>query len=74
MSVVEKNTGEVILEKKFRKTEFNELLNDRQYSIYLDGLIEKAMVKLLNSDEGIDINPESYEEIKALADELDVDL
>ena len=32
------------------------------------------MVKLLNSDEGIDINPESYEEIKALADELDVDL
>ena len=74
MSVVDQKSGETILEKKFRKTEFNEILTDKQYASYLDGLIEKAMVKLLNTDEGIDINPESYEEMKALAEELDVDL
>ena len=33
---------------------------------------EKAMVKMLSTEEGIDINPESYEEVKALAQELDL--
>ena len=74
LSIVDKTTGELVADKKFRKTEFDQVLSDRQYSEYLDGLIENAMVKMLNSNEGIDINPESYEEIKALAEELDVDL
>jgi len=74
LSVVDRLTGELVVEKKFRKVEFNEILADPEYKDYLDDLIEAAMVKILSSDEGIDINPESYEEIKALADHLDVDL
>ena len=32
------------------------------------------MVKMLSSSEGVDIDPESYVEIQALADELDVNI
>ncbi len=74
LQIVNNKTGKTVEEKKFRKTEFDEILRDTRYSDYLDSLIEKAMVKMLTSDEGIDIDTESYEEIKALADELDVDL
>lgn len=73
-TVTDVKTGEIVAEKKFRKTEFNEILANPEYSDFLDDLIEKAMVKILNTDAGIDINPESYEEMKALADELDVNL
>jgi len=72
MLVVDQKSGKTVIDKKFRKTEFNELLNDKQYSVYLDDLIENAMVKMLSSSEGVDIDPESYVEIQALADELDV--
>ena len=73
-TVTDVKTGEIVAEKKFRKTEFNEVLENPEYSDFLDELIEKAMVKILNTDAGIDINPESYEEMKALAAELDVSL
>jgi recombination protein RecA len=73
-TVTDVKTGEIVAEKKFRKTEFNEILTNPEYSDFLDDLIEKAMVKILNTDAGIDIDPESYEEMKALADELDVNL
>lgn len=73
-TVTDIKTGEIVTEKKFRKTEFNEVLSNPEYSDFLDDLIEKAMVKILNTDAGIDIDPESYEEMKALADELDVNL
>ena len=74
LTVTDRNTGKAVVEKKFRKVDFNEILDDPEYQEYLDNLTEKAMVKILTSEEGIDINPESYEEMKSLADELDVDL
>ena len=46
-------------------------MENPEYKYYIDGLIDKAMVKILKSDEHIDINPDSYEEIKSLAAELD---
>ena len=49
-------------------------MSNPEYKWYIDGLIEKAMVKLLTTESGVDIDTESYEEIKALADQLDVDL
>ena len=74
LTIVDKATGKTISEKKFRKIDFHEIIDDPEYKDYVEDLIEKAMVKMLTSEEGVDINPESYEEIKALADELDVDL
>jgi len=72
LEITDTVTGEVIIEKKFRKKDFNEILENRQTAVYLDALLEKAMVKILSSEEGLDINPESYEEMKSLAEELDL--
>ena len=73
-TVIATKTGKTVVEKKFRKAEFDAVLANPEYKGFLDDLIEKAMVKILNSKEGVDINPESYEEMKSLADVLDVDL
>ena len=69
--VADNRTGEVIIEKKFRKSNFDELLNDQEYAPYIDGLLEKAMVKVMESAESIDIDADAYEEIRSLAMELD---
>jgi recombination protein RecA len=70
LNVVEKETGEVIIEKKFRKNEFDQIINDQEYGPYVKELIDKAMTKVINSNSSLDINPESYEEIKTLSEEL----
>ena len=73
LEVTRTETGEMFIEKKFRKKEFNLLMKDKQYKKYIDGLIEKAMIKKMGNQEGIDIDPESYEEMKSLADEIYLD-
>jgi recombination protein RecA len=70
-SLANEETGEVIDEKKFHKAKFDELLADPQYSVHIDNLLEKAMVKILNDVEELDINIESYEEMKAVALEIE---
>ena len=74
LEVFDTTEERTVVQKKFRKTEFDEIMNNSEYKWYIEGLIEKAMVKLLSSEEGVDIDVESYEEMKALADQLDVDL
>jgi len=73
LEVVDTNTGELIIEKKFRKSNFNLVMNDPEYSSFIDGLIDTALVKKMESPESIDIDPESYEEMKSLAEELSFD-
>lgn len=70
LNVIDKETGEVIIEKKFRKNEFDQIINDQEYGPYIEELIDRAMTKVINSNSSLDINPESYEEIKALSEEL----
>ena len=72
--VTDERTGEKIIEKKFRKKNFDEIMINHEYGSYIDDLIEKAMVKVMSSSENIDIDSEAYEEIKSLANELDFDL
>ena len=67
LSVADVNTGEVILEKKFHKSGFNEIMEDGEYSSYIDCLLERAMIKKFNQ-EAPDIDVESYEEIRSLSD------
>jgi hypothetical protein len=69
--VTDVRTGEVFIEKKFRKAGFDELMCDKEYGPYIDALLEKAMVKVMSDPESVDINVDSYEEIKSLAAELD---
>jgi recombination protein RecA len=63
-------SGEVLIEKKFRKTAFNEIMNDPDYKPYVDQLVEKAMVKVMSSNENVEIDPESLVELQALQDEM----
>ena len=64
--------GTVIDSKKFRKTEFNEIIEDDFWGPIVEIILKNAMVKKMGTSDGVDIDTESYEEMKALADELDM--
>lgn len=66
---VEDNSGKRIIEKKFTKGNFDKVIDDPAYTSYIEDLIDLAMVKKFNNSEP-DIDPESYEEIKAIAGEV----
>jgi hypothetical protein len=55
--VTDVDIGDVIIEKKFHKAEFGEILKTPAYTEYLESLIEAVMVRSkdageLSSDEG----------------------
>ena len=59
-----------IIEKKFYKADFGDIMNNAEYKTWVDGLLEKAMVRLASNPANADIDPESYEEVKAVAELL----
>jgi recombination protein RecA len=61
--------GEMIVDKKFYKSSFNEIIDHPEFGKYIDMLLEKSMIRKNNDDEP-DIDPESYEEVKAIHDEI----
>ena len=65
-TVTDLETGEIIVEKKFHKPKFNEILENHEYSQYIDDLVERVMVKKMNS-EYFDIDSDSYEEMRSIA-------
>jgi len=69
LQVTDKNTGEVIIEKKFRKNEFDKIIDSEEYSVYIDDLLEVVMVKKFNTDPDIDL--ESLVEVEAIALEIE---
>jgi len=69
-SVVNTATGEVLVEKKFYKSQFNEIMSDPEYSRYVDILLEKAMVRKLQQDPEIDVD--SLSEVEAAVMEMEL--
>ena len=63
------NNGELIVDKKFYKAGFGEIIDNPEYGRYVDLLLEKAMIRRNNEDDP-DIDHESYEEVKAVHDEI----
>lgn len=61
--------GEQIIEKKFYKADFGEIISHPEYGNYIDMLLEKAMIRK-NEVEEPNIDPESYTDIQAIADHL----
>jgi len=45
-------------------------MKDPDYKPYLDQLVEKAMVKVMTTTDGIDIDAESLSELEALQAEM----
>ncbi len=71
--VVDIATGELLIEKKFYKADFGEVWSDSDYSGYIDDLLEKAMIRTISTEE-VDIDLESYEEVRAIAMDLEDDI
>ena len=69
-SVTDTKSGEIILEKKFYKSDFNKVISDSTYSGYIDMLLEKAMVRKLKADP--DIDTESLSEVEAAVMEMEM--
>jgi recombination protein RecA len=68
-SVSDVGTGEILIEKKFHKQKFNEIIENPEYENYISQILEKTMVKKMNSEE-MDIDHESLVEMEALSLEL----
>ena len=66
--VVYNDQGEQFIEKKFHKSDFDQIIKHPEYSQYVDMLVEKVMIRR-NSTE-IDVDAESYEEVKAIYDDM----
>jgi len=69
LTVTDTQTGEILIEKKFHKPKFGEIMRNPEYTAYIDDLLEYAMVKKFNQD-NLEIDTESYEEMKSLADAM----
>ena len=73
LTVKNTTTGKQVLEKKFYKSEFDQILSDPEYSSYVDTLLERAMVRKLSDPNEMEIDPESYEEVRSVALDLELD-
>ena len=67
LSVIDQKTGEVLVDKKFYKSDFDEIMKDDVFGAYCEQLLEKAMIRVMNSNETQDFDSESYEEVRAVA-------
>jgi recombination protein RecA len=67
---VTSETGEVIIEKKFYKPDFGAVWANPEYKSWIDGLLDVAMIKTNISFSDVDIDHDSYTEMKALSDEI----
>lgn len=62
--------NEAIVEKKFYKADFGDVWKDPNNKRWIDGLLEKALIRTSVGVNDVDIDPESYEEMKALHDHV----
>ena len=63
-------SGEVIIDKKFHKPDFGDMWKDPVYKTWIDGLLEKCLIRTSVTADDVDIDPESYEEMRALRDHV----
>ena len=64
-------TDSLVFEKKFFKSDFDEILADPEYSPYLDALLSRVMIKKVKSPDDQVVDLESYEEVRAISLELE---
>lgn len=71
LTVSDAKTGEVLVEKKFYKSDFGAIRKDPKYKSYIEDLTEKSFVKTIVSESDIDVDEESYEEVRAISLDLE---
>ncbi len=73
LTVTDTNTGEVLVENKFYKADFNDVWKNAEYKSYVDDLLDVALTRTIEGSE-LAIDVESYEEVRALAMDMDLDV
>jgi len=72
LTVTDISTGEIIVEKKFYKADFGDVWKDPKNEPYIESLLEQCLVKTLKDPDSMDIDIESFEEVRALAMEAEL--
>ena len=70
LTVYDNDTNKNIIEKKFYKADFNDIVQNPEYSEYIEIMLEDALVR--KSNQSVDL--ESYEEVRAAALEIEDEL
>ena len=59
--------NKVLVEKKFYKTDFGEVLNDPEYKGYIDAVFNVAFADVMGNASAADLDHEAYEEVRQIA-------
>ena len=73
LTVANADTGEVKVEKKFYKQDFGDVMYSQEYSGYVDALLKATLVKQFDPQD-MNIDTESYEEVRSIAMGLEEEL
>jgi hypothetical protein len=73
LTVSDAKTGELKIEKKFYKQDFEPVIHSAEYGGYIEALLKACLVKEF-SPQDLNIDVESYEEIRSIAMEIEEDL
>jgi recombination protein RecA len=73
IQIVDVASGKTLAQKKFHKSDFDTVMKDPEYSVYIDQLLEKVLVREFPSSVA-DVDTDSYEEVRSVALELDDEL
>ncbi len=69
LSVSTLDNGELLVDNKFYKADFDKVISHPVHGKYIDMLLEKVMIRKNETDDP-DIDPESYTDIKAVAEHV----
>ena len=62
-----KKGNKTLVEKKFYKTDFGEVLNDPEYRGYIDAVFNVAFADVMGNANAADLDHEAYEEVRQIA-------
>jgi len=71
ITVSHTQTGEVYKEKKFHKADFQQIMDDEFFGSLIDQMLEIVLVQKSQSENDVDVDPESYEEIRSIAIQME---
>ncbi|OUU15246.1 MAG: hypothetical protein CBB97_24075 [Candidatus Endolissoclinum sp. TMED37] len=70
---VKTQSGKKVIDKKFYKTEFGELINSSDYSEYINAVFNAAYADVMGNSQAATLDTESYEEVRQVALDIEDD-
>lgn len=73
IEVADAASGKTLAQKKFHKSDFEAIMEDPEFTAYIDQMLEKVLVREFDTSIA-DVDLDSYEEVRSIAIELDDEL